>query len=312
MPFVATGLIILILVDLWTVDKRYLNEKNFLTKKAHKEQLFPKMPVDEFILQDKSLSYRVLNLQNPFNESRTSYFHKSIGGYHAAKLGRYQDLIDRRLSKEIAAITEALQTATRPEDLFPVFQNSPTLNMLNTRYIIYHNEQPPLVNPFAFGNAWFVENYRFTDTPDNEMAALETLNPKTEAVFDSQFKPEIEKTAIAPDSTATIEMTAYYPNRVEYESSSSHDGLAVFSEVYYKNGWKAFIDGKRAPVSRADWILRAIEIPAGKHRIEMVFDPDNVRIFGIISAIFSGLVVLLVIFSGIRFVARTIRQKKLV
>ncbi|GHU72488.1 membrane protein [Bacteroidia bacterium] len=301
LPYIATGLIILILADLWTVDKRYLNEKNFLTKKAHKEQSFPKMPVDEFILRDQSPSYRVLNLQNPFNESRTAYFHKSIGGYHAAKLGRYQDLIDRRLSKEIAAIAAALQTAVHPEDLFPVFQNSPALNMLNTRYLIYHTEQPPLVNPFAFGNAWFVDQYGFVDTPDDEMAALDHLNPKTEAVFDKQFQPEIEKTVIVPDSTATIEMTAYYPNRVEYESSSSQAGLAVFSEVYYKNGWKAFVDGQAVPISRADWILRAVEIPAGKHHIEMIFDPDNVRICGIISAIFSGLVVLLLLVSGVRF-----------
>ena len=304
LPWVAAGLTILILVDLWTVDKRYLSEKNFLRKKAHQEQSFPKTPADQFILQDKSPSYRVLNLNNPFQESRTSYFHKSIGGYHAAKLGRYQDLIDRRLSKEIGTITDALQTATRPEDLFSAFQNTPTLNMLNTHYIIYSTEQAPLVNPFAFGTAWFVDRYRFTNTPDEEMAALETLNPKTEAVLDRSFEMQLADLQFNSDTTANIEMTSYAPDKVAYQSSSTQEGLAVFSEIYYPKGWKAFIDGQPAPIVRADWILRAIVVPAGTHRIEMVFEPDIVRICGYVTTAVSGLLVLLLIVAGLRFVIK--------
>jgi hypothetical protein len=304
LPFLAAGLILLVLCDLWQVDKRYLNDTNFFSKKAYKEQLFPKTAADNFMLQDPALSYRVLNLNNPFNESRTSYYHKSIGGYHAAKLGRYQDLIDRRLSKEIQAVIASFQTAGSLEELTGAFENCPTLNMLNTKYIIYNPEQPPLINPYVNGNAWFVDSYRFVDTPDEEMAVLETLNPKTEAVFDKQFENDLAGLQLIPDSTATIEMTAYYPNRVEYQSSAAQTGLAVFSEVYYKNGWKAFVDGERVPVSRADWILRAITVPAGNHHIEFVFDPDDVRFCGTITTIFSGLLMLLIIISVMLGLAR--------
>jgi hypothetical protein len=292
------------------VDKRYLNEKKFLSQKKYKEQLFPKSVADEFILQDPSVSYRVLNLNNPFVESRTSYHHKSIGGYHAAKLGRYQDLIDRRLIEEIQSIIGAFQTATVMEDFDAAFADCPSLNMLNAKYIIYHPEQPPLVNPFINGNAWFVQSYRFVDTPDDEMAALETLDPKTEAVFDRMFNDGLPDLKIIPDSTAWIEMTAYYPNKVEYQSSSAQAGLVVFSEVYYKNGWKAFIDGAPAPIYRANWILRSLVVPAGNHHIEFVFDPDDVRIAGTITTVFSGLLLLLLIVSIVISAVPSLRNKR--
>ena len=302
-PFVAAGLIILVTVDLWQVDKRYLNETNFITQKKYNEQ-FPKTPADLFILQDTNPSYRVLNLNNPFQESRTSYFHKSIGGYHAAKLGRYQDLIDRRLTKEITTITTTLQTASVLEDLYETFANSPTLNMLNAKYMIYSTDQMPLVNPFAMGNAWFVNNYYFVDSPDEEIVALETLNPKSNAVLNKQFETYLSDLQLISDSTANIEMTSYAPDRVKYQSSSSQTGLAVFSEVYYKKGWKAFIDGKQTPIICADWLLRALVVPAGNHEIEFVFDHDTVHLCGIISTIASGLLVLMLLFITIRFFIR--------
>jgi hypothetical protein len=310
LPFVAAGLLILVLTDLWSVDKRYLNDRNFLSKKHHNEQLFPQSVADNWILQDTALSYRVLNLNNPFNESRTSYYHKSIGGYHAAKLGRYQDLIDRRLTKEIQSLIANLQTATTTAAFIPVYENCPTLNMLNAKYIVYHPEQAPLVNPHINGNAWFVQSYRFTDTPDDEMAALETLNPKTEAVLDRQFENTLAGLQLIPDSTASIEMTAYYPDKVEYRSSSAQTGLAVFSEIYYKNGWKAFIDGEPTPISRADWLLRALVIPAGEHRIEFVFDPDDVQLAGTVTTVFSGLLLLLVIGSIVYAVGKSLKRKQ--
>ncbi|WP_056928606.1 hypothetical protein [Candidatus Symbiothrix dinenymphae] len=299
LPYLAGGLIVLILCDLWTVDKRYLNDGNFMTAKKHTEQQFPKTVADEWILRDTSPSYRVLNLQGTWNESRTSYFHKSIGGYHAAKLGRYQDLIDRRLSQEENAIIRQLQSAKQQSDLEAVFANCPTLNMLNAKYIIYNTGQPPIVNPAANGNAWFVQSYRFVDTPDEEMAALQTLNPKTEAVFDRQFQLSITNyqlpATLPVDSAASIVMTAYFPNRVEYKSSSAQAALAIFSEVYYKNGWKAFIDGERVPISRANWILRALVVPAGEHEIKMVFDPDDMKFAGTMTTVFSGLLMLLLL-----------------
>jgi hypothetical protein len=308
LPWLAAGLTVLILCDLWTVDKRYLNVRNFLNPRQHSEQEFAKTPADEMILQDTTLSYRVLNLNNPFNESRTAYYHKAIGGYHAAKLRRYQDLIDRRITKEMQSIIASLQTAQTLADIQPALAQCSTLNMLNTKYIIYNPAQPPLFNPYADGNAWFVQSYRFTDTPDEEMAALETLNPKTEAVLDRQFEPNLADLQLVPDSTARITMTLYTPPRVEYRSSSAHKGLAVFSEVYYKNGWKAFIDGKPVPISRADWTLRALVVPAGEHHIEMVFDPDDIRTAGTVTTIFSGLLLLLVVGSLVFWIYKSVKR----
>jgi hypothetical protein len=296
LPVLVVGLVTLILVDLWSIDKRYLNEKDFLGKRHYKEQQFAKSVADEAILQDPDPSYRVLNLNNPFNESRTSYYHKSLGGYHAAKLGRYQDLIDRRLMPELQSIIAAGSTATTLEELAQACTQCPTLNMLNTRYIIYNPEQPPIVNPAADGNAWFVHSYRLTDTPDDEMAALEALNPRTEAVLDRQFEGLLTGLDdLRPDSTASIEMTSYAPDRLEYQSTAAYPGLAIFSEMYYKNGWKAFIDGQPAAIGRADWTLRALTIPAGEHRIEFVFDPDDVHRVGVVTTLFSGLLLLLAV-----------------
>lgn len=296
LKYVMIGLTVLVLVDMWQIDKRYLSDINFLNPSAHAKQSFPKTPVDEAILKDKSMSYRVLNLMNPFQESRTSYFHKSIGGYHAAKLGRYQDLIDRRLSPEMMSLI----SCPTIDSLQNTLKNCPSLNMLNTKYIIYNTGQPPIVNPSAYGNAWFIDSYRFVNTPDEEMAALETLDPRSEAVFDRKFEENLKGLQIVPDSTASIVMTSYAPDILEYKSTSQKEGLAVLSEIYYPYGWKAYIDGQRVPISRADWILRAIVIPAGEHQIKLVFDPDEVKICGTVTTIMSGLLMLLAV-GGIVF-----------
>jgi hypothetical protein len=296
--WVVAGLLALTLIDLWGVDKRYLNTDHFVSGKRYGEQQFQKSAADNFILQDPSLSYRVLNLRNPFNESRTSYYHKSIGGYHAAKLGRYQNLIDRRLTPEIQSIIDAFSTADSTADPIRIFAACPTLNMLNTKYIIYSPEQPPLINPQADGNAWFVRSYRFAASPDDEMAALDTLDPKTEAVLDQRFEDWLGGMEIVPDPDASIEMTVYCPDRVEYQTVSAHTGLAVFSEIYYQKGWKAFIDDRTVPIGRADWILRALMIPDGEHVVKFVFDPDDVRLAGNITTAFSGLLLLLVLASA--------------
>ncbi|MCC8144897.1 MAG: hypothetical protein LIO93_00325, partial [Bacteroidales bacterium] len=309
-PFLASGLIVLVVCDLWMVDKRYLNASNFVSKKTYSEQLFTKTTADNIILQDPNPSYRVLNLNNPFQDSRTSYFHKSIGGYHAAKLGRYQDLIDRRLNPEISSLINTFNSSTNMEEITNAFAMTPSLNMLNTKYIIYNPAQPPLINPYALGNAWFVESYRFVNTPDEEMNALNSINPGTEAVLERQFEGNLANLRITPDENAVIEMTAYYPDKLEYTSSSSQTGLAVFSEIYYENGWKAYIDGERVPISRADWTLRAIVIPAGDHKIEFVFEPDKVHLFGIITTIFSGLLLILILGSLIIYFRKTVNSKQ--
>jgi hypothetical protein len=284
------GLLVLITSDLWTVDKRYLNNDNFANKTfadSHK-----KTQADEWILQDISPSYRVLNLAtNTFNESSTSYFHKSIGGYHAAKLRRYQELIDHRITQEIGTIIASFNSATTLDSLQQIFQNTPTLNMLNAKYIIYSPERPPLINPFAFGNAWFVENVLTVPDADSEIAALNEINPQTTAVVDKKFSDLITETTQTLDS-GYIKLTEYKPNILKYESDAASNKIAVFSEIYYPHGWKAFIDGKPADYFRADWTLRAMNIPAGKHEIEFRFEPDDYNTFVKIGSV-SSLIVLL-------------------
>ncbi len=307
--WVLIGLVVLVLFDLWQVDKRYVNDSKFVNKRTYQEQAFKKSVADQIILKDTSPSYRVLNLNNPFQETSTSYYHKSIGGYHAAKLRRYQDLIERRLSKELQIIYKTFQNNPTPESILNAFQQCPSLNMLNTKYVIYNPGQAPLENPYHDGNAWFVDSYKIVDTPDQEMDALETLNPVVEAVISKDFESNLKGLQLTEDSTAIIDMTSYTPNKVTYKCHSSREGLAVFSEVYYPYGWKAYIDGKRVPISRADWVLRALVVPAGDHEIVMEFDHDALKICGIISTISSGLLLVLLL-GFVGFVIYRERKKK--
>lgn len=271
-------LCLLVLVDLWMVDKRYLNDSSFQRKKT--EQYFEKTYADESILEDKSPSYRVLNMStNTFNETATSYFHKSIGGYHAAKLRRYQELIDFRIMREIQWIGGAFQHVSQNsgsmEDLYAAFEMTPTLNMLNAKYIIYNPEAPALVNPYAFGNAWFVENVEWVDNANEELDALEVIDPLTTAVVDKKYADVVEKTSAIIDSNDVIELVEYQPNYLKYETKTSSEQIAIFSEIYYNRGWKAFIDGQPVDHFRANWVLRAMNIPAGEHLVEFRFEPDT-------------------------------------
>ena len=244
---------LLILTDLWTVDKRFLNHDSFVPQKNVRE--FVASPVDEWILRDKDPNYRVLNLtSSTFQEANTSYFHKSIGGYSPAKLRRYQDIIDYYFSQEI---------------------NMNLLNMLNTRYIIQSSEQgpQPRFNQGALGNAWFVDEIQWVNSPDEEILALKELNPVQTAVIDKVWQekiPDWEKLQHEiTDSTAYIQLTDYVnPGYLIYESSTIQPHLAVFSEVYYKT-WRAYINGVEAPLVRVNYILRGLEIPAGNHTIEL-------------------------------------------
>ncbi len=290
--WVSIALTVLILCDLWTVDKRFINASNFISQNPH--QMYKPSVADQEILQDEE-SFRVLNLNNPFQETNTSYYHHSIGGYHAAKLRRSQELIDHRLGKEINLIINSLQSAETMEDLYTTFMDIPSLNMLNTRYVIYNPQQPPLYNPFAYGNAWFVENVRMVANADEEMAALDTLNPLEEAVVDQRFAGELQGFTPTADSTATIVQTNYRPNRLEYYSSAQSEQLAVFSEIYYYPGWRAFIDGQPAPHIRADWTLRAMRIPAGEHLVTFEFYPETYVTTAYIEAYSSFLIFLLII-----------------
>ncbi len=252
-------LAVLVLLDMWPIDKRYFNNDNFVTEKQDKNY-FKKLPYEEELLaMETDPNYRVLNLTtNTFNESRTSYYFKSIGGYHAAKLRRYQDLIDQHISK----------------------MNMPVLNMLNTKYFFVPGQDGQVQvqrNPDAMGNAWYIDSLFVVNTPNEECDALGTINLRNSAVTDVKFKSFTEGFVPHHDSTAIIKLTDYAPNRVEYDCSAAEAGTVVFSEIYYPYGWKAFIDEKPVEHFRANYTLRALNVPAGKHHIRFVFDPDSVR-----------------------------------
>ena len=272
--YVIAGLGILILVDLWNVDKRYLNESHFVPKKKAKAIL--PTEADKMILQDKDPNYRVLNLaSNTFNESQTSYFHKSIGGYSPAKLRRYQDMIDFHLGDEMNNIYGEIFATQGNLNLADPGKFS-ILNMLNTKYLIVsvgNGNTVPVLNPHAFGNAWFVDSIRWVESPDEEIQALFDINPLQTAVMDITWKDKLPGYNVleqTTDSDAYIILSNYAnPGHLIYESSNFQPQLAVFSEVFFKT-WKAYIDGEEIPLVRANYILRALPVPAGKHTIEFV------------------------------------------
>lgn len=274
---------LLVLVDAWGVARRYLDETHF-EKSSKVETPVRKTETDEMILQDTNVNYRVLNLStNTFNESQTSYFHKSIGGYSPAKMRRYQDLIDAYLSPEIQQMMNSIYQTQGNLAAAPTA--TPILNMLNCKYVIVPlqgGQTAPVQNPHCMGNAWFVEDVRVVDDADQEFRALGTADLHKFAIVDKQFAGLLPKHRIQHDSTATITNTLCKPNHLVYTATSATDQLAVFSEIYYdrdgwnkhsQDGWEATIDGKEVPHFRADYVLRAMVIPAGEHTIEFKFVP---------------------------------------
>ena len=265
-------LAVLVLFDLWAVDKRYFNSDDFVKEKVRKAKYFTPTAADSRILLDKDPDYRVLNItSSPFNDALTSYFHKSIGGYSGVKLARYQDLIDVSLYPEIQLLVKDLQTngQINPKTI-------PVLNMLNTRYLkAGESENMVFKNQDAFGNAWFVNNYKLVDNSDQEIKGLDSFNLRNTAVIDKKFESAVSGFKIKPDSTATIKLTDYKPNKLTYKYKASSDQLAVFSEIYYEKGWKASVDGKEANIFRSDYILRALKLPAGDHQVVFEFRPSS-------------------------------------
>jgi hypothetical protein len=275
------GIAVLCLIDMWSVNKRYLNDGQFIPPSKQMETM-KKTKTDETILQDTTPDYRVLNLAtNTFNENNTSYWHKSIGGYHAAKLRRYQEMIEHYISPEMNVLYK--EVAAAGGDMEEVDPDSfRVLNMLNARYFIFPMQggtTMPLKNPYAYGNAWFVSQVRYVPNANAEIDALHDILPTETAVVDSRFMNELkEVTALQKDSLASIRLLTYEPNRLVYETHNTHDGVAVFSEIYYPDGWQLTIDGQSAELARADYILRAAYIPAGTHRLEMRFDPKSLHV----------------------------------
>lgn len=266
---------ILIFIDLYSVDKRYLNADRF-ERQSSIQKSFAPTAADEAILKDKSY-HRVLNLSvSTFNDnSPTSYYHKSIGGYHGAKLKRYQELIDSVLMPEIILIATKAETASSAEDLIPVFNNTPVLNALNTKYIIYNPDASPLVNTNSLGNAWFVEKPVMAEDANAELSMLDRFNPRTEAIIDKRFSDLIKRSDYPSQPGEMIELTSYQPNELKYRFSSQDEELVVFSEIYYPAGWRSFVDGKETPHFRVNYVLRGMVVPAGEHEIRFSFEPAS-------------------------------------
>ena len=271
------SLTVLCLIDMWQVNKRYLNDDMFSVPRPA-AQSFAKSEADEMILQDEALDYRVLNLSvNTFNENSTSYYHKSIGGYHAAKLRRYQELIEAHIAKESSSIQQA--AARTGGNLMEVNGDSlsPVLNMLNTKYLILGLQDGGKVavpNPHANGNAWFVSKVEYVENADDELATLGHLDTKHTAVANKQYQSLLGE-AVA-DSTATVTMTDYEANKLGYDVTSKAGGVLVFSEIFYP-GWTATIEGKEVEIARVNYVLRAIRMEGGKHHVVLEFDPQSVH-----------------------------------
>ncbi|MFN8414996.1 MAG: YfhO family protein [Cytophagaceae bacterium] len=280
--FIVSALSALFVIDLYVVDKRYLNEDDFIrARKSLLEKVVAPTSADKQILTDTTLSYRVMNVtKSTFNDATTSYHHKSIGGYSAIKLRRYQDLIERQIGKN----------------------NMSVLSMLNAKYFIVPNEQDPSnpyvqKNPGALGNAWFVQKIDFVKNADEEITALDSLRPETEAVADVKFQNDIKNKSYEVDSSSYIKMIAYHPNHLKYVAESNTTQLAVFSEIYYQPGWNAYVDGKLVNHIRVDYVLRALELQPGKHTIEFKFEPKHYFTGEKISLAGSVILILLVLFS---------------
>ncbi len=296
--YMVGAIAILCLIDMWQVNKRYLNDEMFVEKSV-REQAQPMTQTDRQILQDKSLDYRVLNLaSNTFNENETSYYHKSIGGYHAAKLRRYQELIDAYISPEMQKMMPAIakaggdMTKVNGDSLFPV------LNMLNAKYFIVPlqaNQTVAIENPYVYGNAWFVDKVTYVKNANEELDALGKLNLRHEAVADARFQSQLGESK-SQDSTSIVKLTAYEPNQLTYDVRSATGGIVVFSEIFYPE-WTATVDGKPVEIGRVDYVLRALNVDKGHHKVVLTFDPKSVKQTETVAYLSYGVLLLVVLFA---------------
>jgi hypothetical protein len=288
------GIALLCLFDMWQVNKRYLYDEQFVDKSIQ-TTTFAQTEADKYILEDTDPDYRVLNFAvSAFNENNTSYWHKNVGGYHAAKLRRYNELIEIRLKTEMQDAYEAIADAGGDmEQVDP--SKFHALNMLNTRYFILptRESQIALENPYALGNAWFVKEVSYVANADEELDMTTSSNPHVTAVVDNQFKSALNNaTTFEVADDAYIELTQYEPNALTYETQNPSDGVAVFSEVYYPDGWQVTIDGQPVKLARADYVLRTLYVPAGHHTIQMTFDPQSIHVTETIA--YGALILLLI------------------
>ncbi len=268
--------IALIFIDLWPINKKYLNNDNFQSKKKVENPYTPTKANKE-ILKDTDPNYRVMNITgNPFSDPATSYFHKSIGGYHGAKMQRYQEVIEHHIVSEMGQIGSRLQKISSENSLDSVFIGLNVTNMMNSRYIIFNPEAAPLYNKNALGNAWFVGSIKLVENADEEIEALNSFNPANDAIVDQRFSEILSDVEFGSGSQQSIQLTDYKPNHLIYKAKvDAGNPLAVFSEIYYSKGWKAFVDGNEVEYLRANYLLRALPIPAGEHTVEFKFEPKS-------------------------------------
>lgn len=321
---VAVGAIcLLVLVNMFAVGKRYLNNDSFASPRQLKSQ-FDTRPVDKIILEDDALSYRVADLTSDmFNDSFNPYWHKSVGGYSPAKLQRYQDLIERYISKEVESLYKVLAGANTIEDMERILPERKVLSALNTKYLIVNGEAPPVRNRHAYGNAWFVDSFVEAATPDDEIALIDSTDLRTTAIIGADFKSTLSKNSLPhvilsetkdlvgeskDPALSSIQMTYYSPNELRYHYSTPVERPAVFSEIYYPEGWTATVDGEEVDLFRADWILRGAVLPAGEHEIVMRFAPEVYSVSENVSRASSGVLLLLLAAAAVGIVI--IRKKE--
>lgn len=314
--YFAAILGVLVLADMWTIDRKFFNDDNFVSPKQDKAY-FAEQPWETDILNraQGNPSYRVYNITNPqgpFNDSRTSYRFKSIGGYHAAKLRRYQDLIDAHISKETNPMLQSIVQEGNRLYLQPADSTGyPVLNMLNMQYAVVGNDQQFVVeNPNAFGNAWFVDSVVLANNPNEESDALNTINLHNTLVTDVKFKDFVKDFHSSHDTAAKIQLTEYAPDYVEYDYKASAPGMVVFSEIYYPYGWNAYVDDKPADHFRANYTLRAMNVPAGNHHIRFEFRPATVEKWGKVSVACMYVIYLSILGAAGWGIYRAVRNKK--
>lgn len=299
--------IVLCLVDMWQVNKRYLNDGMFVEKSV-RDNPIEMTPTDQQILQTKELDYRVLNLAtSTFNENETSYFHKSIGGYHPAKLRRYQEMIETYIAPEMEKLMKSIVEAQGDMTKLNGDSISPVLNMLNTKFFIMPlqgGQTVPLKNPYAFGNAWFVDKVTYVNNANEELEMVGKLNLRAEAVADKKFR-DVLGSSCEQDHHAQVIMKTYEPNQLTYEVESAKGGVLVFSENYYPE-WTATVDGKEVPVGRVNYILRAIQVKPGKHQVVLSFFPKSVDRTETVAYIAFALLVICILLG----IGLEIRQRK--
>ncbi len=302
-------IILITLVDMWQVNKRYLNNKMF-TPPTQNQKAFQTTPTDEVILDDPTLYYRVLNLAtSTFNDGITPYWHKAIGGYHAAKLRRYQDLIDVHLSREMNVLAnDIIETQGNLDSISG--KGFDVLNMLNTKWVIMpaqDGQTIPIENPHAFGNAWFVDNVKYVNSPDEEIEALGEVDLHTTVVVNENEAGDLKNLSITPHNPqSTIQLTDYEANKLRYQVDAKKDELAVFSEIYYPDGWQITIDDKPVQMQRVNYTLRALPIPAGSQVVEFYFNPTSIKVTDAIA--YTAILLMLLTAGGALYVY--LRKKK--